>query len=77
MVTDFRETLDINYYGNNTYSFFWIKEDLADLSAYDWEAEEECDADYLRSFLEDHHYDVVHIFFLLIFNNTVRIIDEY
>lgn len=77
MVTDFRETLDITYYGNNVYSFFWIKEDMAEPSCYDWDAEEECDGDYLRDFLEEHHYDTVYIFFKLIYNNTVRIVDEY
>lgn len=83
MVTDFRETLQLEYKGNDNYNLYWCKEDLSvevpegDVFIVSSVVIKDLCGDHVREFLEDHCYDTIHIFFMLMYNNTVRIIDEY
>lgn len=82
-MADFREQLKLEYKGNDNYNLYWCKEDLSvegpegDTLIVSSVVIKDICGEHVSEFLDEHFYDIVHIFFLLIYNDTVRIIDEY
>lgn len=82
-MADFREQLKIEYKGKDNYNLYWCKEDLSvegpegDTLIISTVIIKDICGDHLREFLEEHCYDTVRIFFLMIYNGTVKIIEEY
>lgn len=82
-MADFRETLKIEYKGCDNYNLYWCKEDLSEESPegdtliISCEVIKDICGEDVSEFLDEHNYDIPHIFFKLIYNDIVRIIDEY